>query len=206
MRYETRRLARESALVEDCVRWIESLRLQTKVLAALVGVLLVMGLIDGWSAWQVKSQNDAYRTILRDPDTKLSARSEATADRAAQEMDTLVWLVAILPSLISIGRMCARLSAAAVLSTGNGCDSPSVRTTAMRVWASSAKKRAVARSPIAASEVPLPPMFRVATVPRENCRIGLCGHAFGKVKPLILGSKFVTRTLGTRGLLWSMRP
>ena len=46
-----------------------------------------------------------------------------------------------------------------MLSTGNGCDSPSVSTTAIRVRASGAKKRAVARSPRAASEVPLPPMF-----------------------------------------------
>ena len=63
------------------------------------------------------------------------------------------------PSRISTGWIRARSSAAAVRSTGNGCDSPSVSTTAIRVRASGAKKRAVARSPSAPSDVPLPPMF-----------------------------------------------
>jgi methyl-accepting chemotaxis protein len=88
--------------VEERVRWILGLRLQTKVLGALVGVLLVMGLIGGWSAWQLSLQNDAYRSILRDPDTTLSPRAATAAQRAAQDMDQMAWRLALLPSLVTL--------------------------------------------------------------------------------------------------------
>jgi hypothetical protein len=56
-------------------------------------------------------------------------------------------------------------------------------------------------SPFAAS-----PMFSVATVPSENCRIGSCGHEFGYENPFVCGSKFGTRALGTTRPPVSRRP
>ena len=82
--------------------WIMSLRLQTKVLGALAGVLLAMGAIGGWSAWQLSSQNGVYLSIVRDPDTQLSPRGSAMADRAGRDMNQLIWIVAVLPSVVTV--------------------------------------------------------------------------------------------------------
>ncbi len=84
------------------MRWILSLRLQTKVLGALAGVLLVMGVMGGWSAWQVRHQNDVYLGIVRDPETKLSPRASAAAEQAGRDLDQLAWAVALLPCLVTV--------------------------------------------------------------------------------------------------------
>ncbi len=83
-------------------KWIMGLRLQTKVIGALVGVLLAMSMIGGWSAWQLQRQNDAYVALVHDPETTLSQHGLMLADQVNHEMVQVIWIVALLPSLVTL--------------------------------------------------------------------------------------------------------
>jgi len=79
-----------------------NLRLQTKVLGALAGVLLVMLAIGGWSAWLLGRQSEALVRLVTSQAATLGSQAVGAAERSAAEMTQLIWLVALLPSLVTI--------------------------------------------------------------------------------------------------------
>ena len=87
------------------MHWVLNLRLQTKVLGALVGVLVVMAAIGGWSAWLLSGQIEALVRLVTNAGAAGAAGSPgsvASAEKSAAEIVRLIWIVSFLPSVVTV--------------------------------------------------------------------------------------------------------
>lgn len=78
------------------MHWVMSLRLQTKLLGGLAGVLFVMVVSGGWSVWQRQQQAAALSATIQHPETPVSPAVATRAERAVLDLGQLSRVVAVL--------------------------------------------------------------------------------------------------------------
>ncbi len=78
------------------VHLIMNLRLQTKVLGALAGVLLAMLAIGCGSAWVLSGQSEALLRLFREHAGAVGPQGVVAAERASAELVRLIWIVSLL--------------------------------------------------------------------------------------------------------------